>query len=101
MRFLLFCVLFAFLCIPCIADNGATNLDTGRYAIYMNPLARADQFLLDKKTGRVWQLVKNSDGISLWDEMQRWDLPQTERIKTYQTQANKGLYDDIDKSIKK
>lgn len=90
MRYLSLCALFLLFCIPCFANNNnATNLDTGRYAIYMNPLARADQFLLDKKTGRIWQLVKNSDGISLWDEMQRWDLPQEDRVKTYQPSTQK------------
>ena len=36
------------------SDNG--NYE--RYKIYMNPNVRADQYLLDTKTGVVWHLIE-------------------------------------------
>jgi len=32
-----------------------------RFQIVMSPLARADEFLLDTQTGRIWQLTKITD----------------------------------------
>lgn len=37
------------------AEMTAPNPNNGRYVMYMNPLVRADQFILDTKTGKVWQ----------------------------------------------
>ena len=33
----------------------------GRYQIVINPQARADTFMLDTETGRIWQLTKYTD----------------------------------------
>ena len=33
----------------------------GRYVITFSPFARADSFLLDTQTGKVWQLTRFSD----------------------------------------
>jgi len=43
----------------------------GRYQIVINPQARADTFLLDTATGRVWQLIKYGD---LNGEPPAWQL---------------------------
>jgi hypothetical protein len=46
----------------------------GRYQIVINPQVRADTFLLDTATGRVWQLVKFTDiNATAWQIMKRLD----------------------------
>lgn len=47
----------------CFADN-TTNINNGRYVMYMNPQYRGDQFILDTKTGKVWRLVSTGKGDS-------------------------------------
>ena len=32
------------------------NSDYKRYSLYMHPTFRADQFMIDHKTGKVWHL---------------------------------------------
>lgn len=47
----------------------------GRYQIYMNPIARADQILLDTKTGRTWQFtIESKDNYMFWHELPKEDL---------------------------
>lgn len=41
---------------------------SGRYVIVFGTFARADTYLLDTQTGRVWQSV-NFEGRSVWQEM--------------------------------
>jgi hypothetical protein len=48
----------------------------GRYQIVINPQMRADTFLLDTATGKVWQLIKFSDienQPTAWRYMDRLD----------------------------
>ena len=40
-----------------------------RYKIYMHPNIRADQYLLDTKTGVVWQLVQDEKKQNMWEPM--------------------------------
>ena len=47
----------------CFANN-TTNMNNGRYVMYMNPQFRGDQFILDTKTGKVWRLVSTGKGES-------------------------------------
>lgn len=54
-----------------IMDSG-----NGRYAIYMNPIVRADQLLLDTRTGRTWQFTQESkEKYMFWHEIPRDELP--------------------------
>ena len=58
------------------ADDEATP--PGRYQIVINPQVRADTFLLDTATGRIWQIVKFTDldgEPTAWDLMDRLDGP--------------------------
>lgn len=47
------------------------NINYERYKIYMHPTYRADQYLLDTKTGDVLHLVEDSkkDKMLLWEPM--------------------------------
>lgn len=50
--------------------------NNNRYKIYMNPQFRADQFLLDTKTGRTWQFTQESkEKYMFWHEIPRDELP--------------------------
>jgi hypothetical protein len=46
---------------PSFSNANSTASDTtsrpGRYQIFFNPNARADTFLVDTQTGKVWQFV--------------------------------------------
>lgn len=46
-----------------------TPINEGRYVIYQHPTFRGDQFLLDTKTGKIWQMVKATDNSVIWDQM--------------------------------
>jgi hypothetical protein len=51
-------------------------LTPGRYQIVLNPQARADMFLLDTATGRVWRLVNYPGRVgepTVWEWMDRLD----------------------------
>jgi len=49
-----------------------TKFDCGRYQIYAHPTYRADQFLLDTKTGRTWQMTEESkEKYMFWHEIPR------------------------------
>jgi len=41
---------------------GMSFSNNGRYALQMNPIVRADQYMIDTKTGRIWQIVKDDNG---------------------------------------
>lgn len=48
----------------------------GRYKVYMNPQFRADQLLLDTRTGRTWQFTQESkEKYMFWHEIPRDELP--------------------------
>ena len=49
------------------------------YEIYMHPTYRADQFMIERNTGRIWRLVKNSNNSFLWEEMDTYPSPVEER----------------------
>lgn len=46
-----------------------THVNNGRYVMYQHPTFRADQYILDTQTGKVWQLVKTKEDTTVWDEM--------------------------------
>lgn len=47
----------------------------GRYQIFMHPVVRADQYLLDTKTGRTWQITQESrEKYMFWHEIPRDQL---------------------------
>lgn len=51
------------------------SVGVGRYQIYMNPNIRADQYLLDTKTGRTWQLTEEiKEKYMFWHEIPRDEL---------------------------
>ena len=57
-----------------VIAQGATP--QGRYQIVFSPFARADTFLLDSETGRIWQLSKYVDRQGepvVWEPMTRLD----------------------------
>lgn len=61
----------AVFCISLLASLGTAAQDKaperrapdqyGRYVVTFSPFARADTFLVDTQTGKVWQLTKFSD----------------------------------------
>jgi hypothetical protein len=50
--------------------------DNGRFRILFSPHARADTFLLDTQTGRVWQLKGLNGEPAAWSPMTRLDSSQ-------------------------
>ena len=52
----------------CLADQ-PTQVNNGRYVMYQHPTVRADQYILDTKTGKTWQLVQAKDGSTVWEQM--------------------------------
>ena len=46
-----------------------TKTNNGRYQIVLHPTYRADQYLLDTKTGRTWHLVEGKDKLLLWEPL--------------------------------
>ena len=54
----------------------STQNDNGRYQIFMHPTFRADEYLLDTKTGRTWQMTQESkEKYMFWHEIPRDELP--------------------------
>ena len=47
----------------------SNNDNYERYKIYMHPNIRADQYLLDTKTGIIWQLVQDEKKQNMWEPM--------------------------------
>ena len=74
------------------ARNSTTaNGQVGRYQIFFSPLARADVYLLDTETGRIWRptTVTNARDSQFGDAPEIWiyqeridDAQQFERWKT-------------------
>jgi hypothetical protein len=57
------------------AASNATSLP-GRYQIVFNPNVRADTFLLDTQTGKIWHFVQYTDVVGeprVWEFMPRLD----------------------------
>lgn len=62
--------MFGILLLPiCCYAEQPTTINDGRYVMYQHPTFRGDQFLLDTKTGKIWQMVKATDGSVVWDQM--------------------------------
>ena len=69
------CVLAVFAPSALSAEENAP-LTPGRYQIVLNPQARADTFLLDTATGRVWRAVNYHSRVgepTIWEWMDRVD----------------------------
>lgn len=65
---------FAYFCVAVIVTVaffiGKSCQNVERYQILMHPIVRADQYLLDTKTGQVWHLVENQkDKLLIWEPM--------------------------------
>ena len=67
---------FVILVLAAFSFGKYTQKEIGRYQIYMNPIVRADQLLLDTKTGRTWQFTQESkEKYMFWHEIPRDELP--------------------------
>ena len=64
-----FCITFVVLFFMFCAINLLFNINNRRYEIIMHPTYRADQYLLDTKTGKVWHLVEDKDKTLVWEPM--------------------------------
>ncbi len=69
--FILF-LLCTFLIVSAFILGKSTNYNYERYKIYMHPVVRADQYLLDSQTGNVWHLVEDKDKLLIWEPMPRY-----------------------------
>jgi hypothetical protein len=66
-----------------IVDSGKQitvlpNQDTGRYVMFSNPNVRADLFMIDTQTGRIWTRVAYTDlegEPEVWQIQDRVDNP--------------------------
>ena len=66
-----------FLIIAAFLIGKFSQNNVGRYQIYMNPIVRADQILLDTKTARTWQFSEEEkDKYMFWHELPRDALPE-------------------------
>ena len=45
--------------------------ESGRYLIYTSPVMAKLTFLLDTQTGKVWQVVEDKNGNTVWQEMRK------------------------------
>ena len=55
---------------------GKSCQNIGRYQIFMHPTFRADEYLLDTRTGRTWQMTQESkEKYMFWHEIPRDELP--------------------------
>lgn len=70
-------VAIAVLASPALAEfpRKAPHPQDGRFVMYFGPFARADVFLLDSHTGRVWQFVTSKDGALSFEEKPITVLP--------------------------
>ena len=71
---------FAYFCVAAIVTVaffiGKSCQNVGRYQILMHPTFRADEYLLDTKTGRTWQMAQESkEKYMFWHEIPRDELP--------------------------
>lgn len=81
----------AILCLPSAASAGAPQASTppnARFQIIINPNVRADTFLLDTWTGKIWKNVVFTDvegDPEVWREMPvlRSDADVTAFIRTH------------------
>lgn len=52
----------------CCAEQPA-QINNGRFVIYQHPTFRGDQYLLDTKTGKIWEMAKSKDGTTIWQQV--------------------------------
>lgn len=50
-------------------NNSNTKYTESTYQIFIGGIAAADTFLIDTKTGRIWNLVQRPDESIVWEEM--------------------------------
>ena len=63
-------------------NTAAMTSETGRYQIVFSPHVRADTFLLDTKTGEIWQMQVRADLTgepTTWERMLREDNSTDEK----------------------
>ncbi len=66
-KFLLSCIIFL-LVVLCVIELYISN--NNRYQIYMHSTYRADQYLLDTRTGKVWHVVEDPHNkLLIWEPM--------------------------------
>jgi len=66
------------LVIGAFAFGKAFQKDVGRYQIFMHPVMRADEYLLDTQTDRTWQMTQESkEKYMFWHEIPRDELPMS------------------------
>jgi hypothetical protein len=76
LRFLLLAILVNMLPAAGVSAQPTPGREFGRYQIFFSPHVRADTFLVDTQTGKVWQVVKYSDlegDPNIWVPMDRVD----------------------------
>ncbi len=66
-KFIIFFGLLFISCNICFADQ-PTQIVNGRYVMYQHPTFRGEQYILDTKTGKTWQLVQTKEGITVWEQ---------------------------------
>ena len=69
MKKIIFLIFVLFLSVGSVSASQTVQVNNGRYIIYQNSQFRGDQFLLDTQTGKVWNLVKDKDGVTVWEQM--------------------------------
>lgn len=72
-----------------IASAAATANQTGRFQIVISPNVRADTFLLDTWTGKIWRMIQEADvegQPTIWKYERRIDSEE-ELFKWLRTQT--------------
>ena len=60
-------------------QRGVSDSTCGRFQIFFNPNVRADTFLVDTQTGKVWRMTTYTDIIgepTIWQFMERIDTKE-------------------------
>ena len=66
----IFIIAFFLVCSFILGYLFNSNTDKNeRYKIYMHPNIRADQYLLDTKTGVVWRIIEDDKKALIWEPM--------------------------------
>ena len=79
-------------------QRGIPDSTCGRFQIFFNPNVRADTFLVDTQTGKVWHLTTYTDVIGnpiIWQYMERIDSKE-QLDKWIHLQLPIGLQPPID-----
>jgi hypothetical protein len=82
MKKLLVCFLMLFCIVPSFADDVqipvSTSTESGRFEFIQSTIARRISFMLDKYTGRVWQMVQISKQGEIGFAPIPKDIPSTD-----------------------